>query len=194
MDIGVSEFKPLRVANLHLPGNEQAKTVLQPLIRSELRKYRNNLIEQFDVMLDCVEARMHGGSIENYERRFLEYDMFYSNYEKSRGKKELRRDLVTRFDGLIDDLVPVLETGEPDFWRAVPNVYTEEEARELLDSHFSYMDTVEEYTDGITLSMTVGGRLIKTEVEYTDEAFRVLAVSEEEMKQKVGETVDEVYG
>ncbi|MFP4175202.1 MAG: hypothetical protein ACLFSW_05420, partial [Halobacteriales archaeon] len=144
----LSEFEPLRIVNMNrLPGNSTAKSVLRPLIENELRRFRANIENQFDIVMDYAET----GDADKHRREFLRSDIFYQNFEGSE-RRRLERDLTERMKNMGDDMAPLLETGKDDFWDAAVASYDEDEARRMLPKHFAYTDTVRGYQEDLNLT------------------------------------------
>lgn len=189
IDDALSEFEPLRIVNMNrLPGNSTAKSVVRPVIREELNFFRANIEQQFEVVMDYAET----GNVDKNRRRFLRSDIFYQNFEGSE-RRQLERDLTRRMRNMGDDMAPLIETGEDNFWDAAVAAYDEDEAREMLPKHFAYTDTVREYQDDLSLTVEIGGRVLGTEIEYTDEAMRVLDIAETNLRNDLERRVEQVY-
>ncbi|MFW5984026.1 MAG: hypothetical protein ACOCRA_02375 [Halobacteria archaeon] len=185
----LSEFEPLRIVNMNrLPGNSTAKSVLRPLIENELRRFRANIENQFDIVMDYAET----GDADKHRREFLRSDIFYQNFEGSE-RRRLERDLTERMKNMGDDMAPLLETGEDDFWDAAVASYDEDEARRMLPKHFAYTDTVRGYQEDLNLTVKVGSGVLSTEIEYTDEAMRVLDIAETNLRNDLERRVNEFY-
>ncbi|MGK2230390.1 MAG: hypothetical protein ACI9QA_000543 [Methanobacteriota archaeon] len=189
IDDALSEFEPLRVVNINrLPGNSTAKSVLRPVIEDELRRFRANIENQFGIVMDYAET----GDTEKHRREFLRSDIFYQNFEGS-DRRRLERDLTERMKNMGDDMAPLLKTGEDNFWNAAVASYDEDEARRMLPKHFAYTDTVKGYQEDLNLTVEIGSGLLSTEIEYTDEAMRVLGIAETNLRNDLGRRVDEFY-
>ncbi len=188
----LEEFEPFRVVRMSgMPGNDRIKKALGPVIRRELREYRANVERQFDVVMDYAET----GDTEGYRREFLRHDVFYTNFEGDRRvRRGLKQDLTHRMTTMGDDMAPLLRTGEEEFWDAVVEAYDEDEAREVVPRHFEYMENVEQYRGDVRLTVGVGGSLLGAEVEYTDEAMRVLGAAETRLREDLRAKVENVYG
>jgi hypothetical protein len=189
IDDALSEFEPLRIVNMNsLPGNSTAKAALRPLIEDELRRFRANIENQFDIVMDYAET----GDAEKHRREFLRSDIFYQNFEGS-DRTRIENNLEERMKNMGDDMAPLLKTGEDNFWDAAVASYDEDEAREMLPKHFAYTDTVREYQDDLCLTVEIGSGLLSTEIEYTDEAMRVLDIAETNLRKDLERRVDEFY-
>lgn len=187
----LGEFEPFRVVNMNgMPGNDRIKKALSPVIREELRRYRANVETQFEVVMDYAET----GDTEGCLGKFLRHDVFYTNFEGDRSRRHsLREDLTRRMTSMGDDMAPLLRTGEEGFWDAVVEAYDEDEARDMLPRHFEYTENVEDYRDDLRLTVRVGGSLLGAEVEYTEEAMRVLDAAETRLRDDLRAKVGEVY-
>ena len=185
----LSEFEPLRIVNMNrLPGNSTAKSVLRPVIEEELRRFRANIENQFDIVMDYAET----GEAKKHQREFFRSDIFYQNFEGN-DRRKIERDLTERMKNMGDDMAPLLETGEDNFWDAAVASYDEEEARKMLPKHFEYTETVREYRDDLCLTVEIGSGLLSTEVEYTDEAMRVLDIAETNLRNDLQRRIEEFY-
>jgi hypothetical protein len=189
IDDALEEFEPLRVVNMNgLPGNSTAKSVLGPLIREELQFFRANIEDQFEIVMNYAET----GDVERHKKQFLRSDIFYQNF-KGGERRRLERDLTERMTNMGDDMAPLMETGEDNFWDAAVAAYDKDEAREMLPKHFAYTETVLEYQDDLCLTVEIGSGLLSTEIEYTDEAMRVLDIAETNLRNDLARRVEKVY-
>ncbi|MDZ7687977.1 MAG: hypothetical protein U5J64_04495 [Halobacteriales archaeon] len=192
MDDALDEFEPFRVVNMNgMPGNDRVKKALSPVIRDELGRIRRSVEAQFDVVMEYIET----GDAEGCRRDFLRNDVFYNSFDGDQStRRRLGGDLTERMTRMGDDMAPLVETGENEFWDAVVAAYDEEEAREMLPRHFAYTETLKGYRGDLRLTVRVGGRLLGTEVEYTDEAMRVLDAAETKLREDLRDEVGGVYG
>jgi len=186
----LDEFEPFRVVNIdNIPGNSTAKSVLGPVIRDELDVYRNCINDQFGVVMAYAED----GDLEAHRDDFIQNDIFYRSYEGA-DRRALEEDLTERLDMMGTDMAPLMRSGEDDFWDAAVAAYDEDEAREMLPKHFEYTRRIEDYADGIRLTVEIGNRFVSVDIEYTDEAIRCLRESERQLREHLRRRVDEVYG
>jgi hypothetical protein len=188
----LDEFEPFRVVKMSgMPGNNRIKKALRPVIRKELGRLRKSVETQFGVVMQYAET----GDLEECRRDFLRNDIFYTSFEGTgRDRRRLEDDLTERMTSMGDDMAPLIKTGEDDFWNAVSVAYDEDEARELLPRHFAYTETLKSYSDDLHLTVNVGGKILGTEVEYTDEAMRVLDIAETDLREDMRETIERAYG
>lgn len=191
IDDTLDEFEPFRVVNMNgMPGNDRVKGALGPVIRGELGRIRTSVEAQFGVVMKYIET----GDVEGCRREFLRNDVFYNSFEGDRrAKRRLEEDLTRRMTEMGDDMAPLVETGEEKFWDAVVAAYDEDEAREMLPRHFAYTETLKGYRDDLCLTVRVGGRVLGTDVEYTDEAMRVLDNAETRLRENLRDEVRRVY-
>lgn len=187
----LEEFEPFRVVNMNgMPGNDRVKKALGPVIRDELGRLRKSVETQFDIVMRYIET----GDTEMCRRDFLRNDIFYNSFEgDQRAKRSLGRDLTERMTRMGEDMAPLVETGEEEFWDALVAAYDEDEAREMLPRHFAYTETLNRYRNDLCLTVRVGGKVLGTEVEYTKEAMRVLDVAETRLREHMREEVNGVY-
>jgi len=189
IDDALTEFEPLRIVNMNrLPGNKTAKSVLRPLIEDELSRFRENIERQFEIVMNYAET----GNAEEHKEEFLRSDIFYKNF-KGDDRRRIESDLMERMRNMGDDMRPLLETGEDDFWDAAIASYDEDEARRMLPKHFAYTGTVRGYRDSLNMTVEIGAGLLSTEIEYTDEAMRVLDIAETNLRNDLERRVEEFY-
>lgn len=189
----LEEFEPLRVVDMNrLPGNSAVKTALTPVIRSELDDFRRQIEAQFDVVMAYAEAELNGGaSRSEFGGPFLRNDLFLENYEASGREDELKRELLERLEMMGSDMAPLIAADADDFWAAAQTAYDADEASDMMMKHFAYTDTFRDYQEGLEFTVSVGTRPLDAEVEYTDEAVRVLEASEAALRRDIRETVAE---
>lgn len=192
IDDALDEFEPFRVVNMNgMPGNDSIKRALGPVIRDELGRIRKSVEAQFGVVMKYIET----GDVEGCGRDFLRNDVFYNSFEGDRNaRRRLEEDLKRRMTDMGEDMAPLVETGEEGFWDAVVAAYDEDEAREMLPRHFAYTETLKGYSDDLCLTVRVGGGVLGTDVEYTEEAMRVLGNAETMLRENLRDEVGRVYG
>ncbi|MFW5929351.1 MAG: hypothetical protein ACOCT0_02905 [Halobacteriota archaeon] len=190
----LDELNPLNVldVDVNLPG-DKLKSAMRDDIRQEMASVKARFQDQADVMVDYSLER--NGRYDDYLEEFLANDVFYSHYHgNGDGRESFQRELKEYFDENTENLAPLIESPEDDFWDAVRDVYGREEARDVLGTHFSRADIIEKYTDGIVLNMELDTGLPIDEMEYTDEGVRIFAVGERQMREQVDEQLDKLYG
>lgn len=186
-------FEPLRVVDMNrLPGNSAVKTALTPVIRSELDEFHRQIESQFDVVMAYADAELNGGADrDEFGDAFLRHDIFLDNYEDGQRRDELRAELLDRLDMMGSDMAPLIAADTDDFWEAARTAYDADEASTMLMKHFAYTDTFQDYQDGLRFTVEVGNRLLDAEVEYTDEAVRVLEISETKLREDIDDVIAE---
>lgn len=195
IDYSLSEFKPFKIVHLdRLPGNKTAKSVLTPIIKDELKVYREAIKQQFNVVVGYAEAELDGDvNREEFHRAFIQSDPFYQNYEGRFEKREFEEDLIARLEDMGGDMAVLIESGEEEFWDAVFDCFDEDEARMMLNKHFTQTPMLDQYLEDIELTLQIGGRFINKEIEYTDEAIRTIKYAETELKEDIGEKLTQLY-
>lgn len=191
IDRALEAFEPLRVIDMNqLPGNSAVKTALTPIIRSELDDFRRQIEHQFDVVMRYAEAERNGGaSRDDFGDAFLRHDIFLDNLAPGADVTALRAELLDRLDMMGTDMAPLIAADTDDFWEAARASYEADEASEMLMKHFAYTDTFQDYQDELRFTVDIGGRLLDTEVEYTDEAVRVLEISETALREDIDDVI-----
>lgn len=187
------EVKPLSVVGLgFLPGNRVTKVVLRPLILGNMNEIEMSVKNALTLAMDYSEelARGEKGNADKYRRKFLESDIFYTNYEGDR-EDELREMLIRHFDEMAHDMAPLVETDADGFWDAVIETYGKYETEELLRHHFSFIGKVVEEFGG-EIKMTFSVSIFS--FDYTDEALRILPKVETRIRHELVDKTDEVYG
>ena len=172
------------------------------VVRPELDAYRDQILTQFDVVLDYVES---DGSIDAYRDRLLAVDSYAQALHDGIGRERqaaIHDSLVTRQQRLGDAVRPLVAAPEDDFWTALETAYDRERATALVEDHFAFTGPVREERDAYRMATTfdpadvVGGfgsllgGLPTVEVEYTDEAIRSMRRAEQaviaEAKREIG--------
>jgi hypothetical protein len=166
------------------------KWLLGPVIDRELNVIKICLQNEFNIIVDYAEDVEHGGAdVDDYRQRFLDNDIFYTNYRGPQ-EHELERDLMKRLREVGEDMAPIVAAGTDDFWDAVVEAYDYDEAVELFEYHFSWTDTiVEKYGSDIRLALELG----PIGIPYTGEAMRVLPQAEGYLRDEILERLEEEY-
>lgn len=139
--------------------------------------------EQGRVLVEYTAARVRGeGGLSAYEREFLDTNPVWNRYDGD-GEAELRAHLLEHFEEAARDLEPLVAAETDDFWAALAETYTREEAEAILDRHFSQAETFERYRDGVFASKRVGNLVID-----------ILETGEERFRDSLDAELDRVYG
>jgi hypothetical protein len=187
----LDELDPTQVVDVNLPP-DRIKSLLRDEIRQEMARVKTGFQEQSDFI---VETAANGGATDDDKRKFLELDLYYSNYFGDEERKEkFGNELGEYFEETVRNVAPLVASDEDDFWDAVVDVYDKDEAVEVLQSYFQRSEILGRYTDEMVLTMALDTGLPIEEVEYTEESVRVFAAGEAEMRDRVEEQADMVYG
>lgn len=139
--------------------------------------------EQGRVLVEYTAARVRDeGGLSAYEREFLETNPVWNRYTGD-GEAELRSHLLGHFEEAASDLEPLVASETDDFWAALREEYTREEAEAILDRHFSQAATFERYQDGVFASRRVGDLVID-----------ILETGEGRFRDSLDAKLDRVYG
>ncbi|MFP4174305.1 MAG: hypothetical protein ACLFSW_00805 [Halobacteriales archaeon] len=186
----LDELDPTQVVDVNLPP-DRIKSLLRDEIRQEMARVKSGFQEQSDFI---VETAANGGATEEDKAKFLELDLYYSNYfgDEER-KKQFGDELGEYFEETVENVAPLVASDEEEFWDAVAETYDEDEAVEVLQSYFRRSDILKKYTDEMVLTMALDTGLPIEEVEYTEESVRVFAEGEAEMRGRIEEQANLVY-
>jgi hypothetical protein len=187
----LDELDPTQVVDVNLPP-DRIKSLLRDEIRQEMARVKTGFQEQSDFI---VETAANGGATDDDKRKFLELDLYYSNYFGDEKRKEkFGNELGEYFEETVRNVAPLVASDEDDFWDAVVEVYDKDEAIDVLQSYFQRSEILGRYTDEMVLTMALDTGLPIEEVEYTEESVRVFAAGEAEMRDRVEEQAEMVYG
>ena len=184
------EVQPLNAVGFPSFVSKPARRATLPIARRETNEVGESFERKFGIVVDCAA----GDGVDERLDDYLASDVFYDNLDGSDDDRErMAEELADRLRRMSDAVAPIVESDREKFWDAVVDVYDREEAHAALDGCFDYADTARRYADGVSLTLTVeAGPLSKT-VDYTDEAVRVLGVSESRLREEVSADVDAVY-
>lgn len=179
---------------------KNSEAVREHVLVPELEAYREQVLAQFDVLLDCVES---GEDIDPSRAALLETDVYAGNLraDLSRGRRVTVRDrLLDRQRGLADAVRPLVEAAADDFWTAAGTAFDRDEMTALVEDHFTFTAPMAAHQDAFRMTADIdpgdvlgGGflasRLPAVEVEYTDEALRSMQRAE---RRVISETTAEI--
>lgn len=186
----LDELDPTQVVDVNLPP-DRIKSLLRDEIRQEMARVKTGFQEQTDLI---VETAAKGETTEEDRSKFLELDLYYTNYFGDEDRTEqFGEELTEYFVETVENVAPLVASDEDDFWDAVKDIYDEDEAVEVLQSYFSRSNILEKYTDEMVLTMALDTGLPIEEVEYTEESVRVFAAGEREMRGRIEEQAELVY-
>ena len=177
------------------------------VVQPELDAYRDQTVEQFAILLDCVEA---GGDVADYREELLAADGFAAAIESSvpaSRRREIEDVLMGRLAGLAEAVEPVVETPEEEFWPAVRASLDADQARALVEEHFAFTWPLRENRAAFALQTSfdpkdvvgggIGGLLSRgmptMDVDYTDEAIRAMRRAERKVIADAIDDIDERF-
>ena len=193
----------------HGPGSDTIDRLLKRsdalnrrVVRPELRAFRTDVIDQFDVLLEYVAS---GDDIEAYREELLAADRYAQSMRDTlpRDRRErLRSRLLARQRRLGEAIEPIVAAEEDAYWAALLETFDREEALELVEERFTFTGPLREDRDAFVLQTEIdpgdvlsgvgsllGGVLPTITVEYTDEAVRAMRNAE---KQVIADTQVEI--
>lgn len=186
----LDELDPTQVVDVNLPP-DRIKSLLRDEIRQEMARVKTGFQEQTDLI---VETAAKGEVTEEDKSKFLELDLYYTNYFGDEERTEqFGEELTEYFESTVRNVAPLVASEEEDFWDAVKDIYDEDRAVEALQGYFSRSDILEKYTDEMVLTMALDTGLPIEEVEYTEESVRVFAEGEREMRGRIEDQAELVY-
>lgn len=198
------EMSPTRtMSGVSIPvGDDIIKDVMGDQIGESMEEVQRDMERQRDVVLDYAEDLASGaepGTVRSqYEDRFLQTNPVYKHHRPGPRRERLQEELLDHLDGVAADLAPIVDAEEEDFWDALTaTVPSYEEASSLINEHFSQAETFRAYQRGINMEeeVRVGGSLLgKTvEVDYTDEAIRVIEEGEAYLRSEIDDQLRDAY-
>ena len=186
----LDELDPSVVVEVDLPA-DRIKSMLRDEIRQEMARVKSGFQEQTD---HIIETAVKGEITDDDRRKFLETDLYYSNYfGNSERKKQFGEELTEYFEEAVESVRPLVDSEHDDFWDCVKDVYEKDEAIELLKNHFRRSEILEKYTDEMVLTMALDTGLPIEEIEYTNEGVRVFAEGEKHMRERLEEQAEMAY-
>ncbi len=189
----LDELDPVNVldVDVNLPG-DKIKSAMRDDIRQEMATVKARFQDQMGVAVDYSLAG--NGSFDEHKAEFLDVDVFYNSYEgNGETEQAFRDDLAEYFRETSEGIRPLVESDEDEYWDAMVDSYTKEEAAEMLNAHFSRVDIVEKYKDDMVMEMELDTGLPIEKMEYTDEAIRIFGLGEKAMRERVQKQLDKVY-
>lgn len=182
----------------------ESRTVRRKVVRPELRAYKRDTLDQFDVLLEYAESE---ASFESYVDAVLKHDR-YAQALRPRLRRtradEIREWIASERRALADAVRPLLEAPEDEFWPAVETAFDLDEAIALVDQHFRLAEPFRRYPEafafetdvdpGDVLDGFLASRLPSVTVEYTDEAARALQHAERQVVEDTKATVERTFG
>lgn len=171
---------------------KNSETLWQRVVQPELNDYCDQILTQFDIVLDYAES---AAGIDAYRDELLAVDSYATALREDIGaeqRAEMHDRLVARQQGLGDAVTPIVEAEADDFWTAVAAVFDREQAISLVEDHFTFTTPLREHRSAFRMQTSfdpkdvlggIGSLLSRglptVEVEYTDEALRSMRRAEQ---------------
>jgi len=181
-----------------------ADAVREHVLAPELDAYRDQVLAQFDVLLDAIEA---DDAVEAHREAVLAPDVYDESLRNDIDPD--RRDAVIErlFDrqrGLADAVRPLVDAPEDGFWTAAETAYDRHEMTDLVADHFAFTDPMTAHHGAFRMTTTIdpgevlgGGflvrRLPEIRVEYTEEALRSMRRAERRVIRETNAEIDERF-
>jgi hypothetical protein len=181
---------------------KQSDTLDRRVVRPELRAFRADVMEQFDILLEYVTD---DAGIEAYREALLATDRYAQSMRDSLSparRERLQDRLIARQKRLGDAIEPVVASPRDGYWAALLEQYDRESALALVEENFEFTGPLRANRDAFALqtrvdpsdvlsgvSSLLGNAMPTFTVEYTDEAVRAMRMAE---RQVIAETQAEV--
>jgi len=177
-----------------------SEAVREHVLVPELEAYREQVLAQFDVLLDSVET---GDDVESVRDALLSTDVYAENLRAdlpAARRAAVRDRLLDRQRGLASAVRPLVEAPEDDFWAAAGSAYDRAEMTSLVEDHFAFTAPMADHHAAFRMTTPIDpgavlgggllvGRLPSIDVEYTDEALRSMRRAE---RRVIRETTAEI--
>ena len=181
-----------------------SEAVRERVVSPELSTYREQILAQFDVLLDAVES---DEGVEAYREEILETDAYDANLRPDlpAGRRSALRDrLFERQQGLAGAVEPLVEAPEDEFWAAAASAFDREAMTSLVEDHFAFTDPMQNHRRAFRMATEIdpgevlgGGLLVSRlpaiEVEYTDEALRSMRRAERRVIRETKAEIEQRY-
>ena len=210
IEITYREFNVITaLQGVHTPGSgtvdrllKQSDTLDRRVVRPELRAFRADVMEQFNVLLEYVTS---DAGIEAYRDELLATDRYAQSIRDSvapERRERLQDRLVARQKRLGDAIEPIVTSPHEEYWAALLEQYDREGALALVEENFEFTGPLRADRDGFALQTQIdpsdvlsgvgsllGDAIPAFTVEYTDEAVRAMRTAE---RQVIAETKADV--
>jgi hypothetical protein len=185
---------------------KNSDTLWRRVVQPELDAYRDEILKQFDIVLDYAES---GESIDAYREDLLAVDSYAAALRDDitgERRETIHDELVARHRGLGDAVIPIVGAEADDFWTAASAAFERAEATELVEDHFTFTTPLQERRNAYEmqtafdpsevlggLGSLLGGGLPRIEVEYTDEALRSMRRAEQQVITETKRELDQHF-
>ncbi|MFW6382921.1 MAG: hypothetical protein ACOCZD_02660 [Haloferacaceae archaeon] len=158
-------------------GGGLAGRVVRRSAGTVMGRIEEQMRDQGRVLVEYTAARVRcDGDLSAYRREFLETNPVYTRYDGD-DEETLEAQLLDHFDRAAADLEPLVASRSDDFWTALAEEYTREEAEAIVDRHFSQAETFKRYRDDVFTSKRIGDVVIDV-VETGERRFRETLLAE----------------
>jgi hypothetical protein len=157
-------------------------------VAPEFDAYRERSLEQFRVLLDCVES---DESIEAFEDELLAHDSYVEALDPTvtpRQRAAVVDEVLSRLRRLGAGIEPIVRRPEDDFWSATDAAFDREEATTFVEEAFPFTGPLRAHRDlfafeiDVDPSEVIGGPfalpLPSVTIDYTGEAVRAMTRAE----------------
>lgn len=163
-------------------GGGLAGRVAKRGVHTATGRIRSEMEQQGRVVVEYASAiAREEENLDRYEREFIRTNPVYQRYDGDE-ERALRKHLLSHFRRVGEDLAPLVASDTDDFWLALREEYTREEAENLIDRHFNQAETFKRYRAGVFSSDTIGKRVIS-----------VVEEGERRLREKLFGRLDDVY-
>lgn len=175
------------------------------VVKPELDAYRRRTLDQFRLILDCVEANE---GIDEQQETILSTgavaESIRSDIPEER-RTEVKSELLSHHRGMSEAVKPLLSSPESEFWTAATSELSRDEAETLVSEHFAFTGPLRRNRKAFEMATTVDvgavvGGFAKVlpqstiEVEYTNEAIRAMYRAEQSVVQGAFDEIDRRFG
>lgn len=183
---------------------KNAGALQRHVVEPELDAYRQQTLDQFDVVLDYVES---DATLEEYRAKILGAGALTDSIRTdiSRDRRRTVEDSLLRHHRELGEAVePLVHSPESDFWTAAVTELERPAAKRLVNDHFAFTGPMRRHRDafemvaGFDAGTVLGSvpRLLPDpsfEVEYTDEAIRAMYRAEQSVIQRAERDIAERF-
>jgi hypothetical protein len=169
-----------------IDGIANSDTLHERLVEPELAAYREQVIGQFETLLDAVES---DDPLPAHREAILERDAFLDALRSdlpAERRAAIADDVFAHHAGLGRAVEPLVSAEADDFWRAAEQSLDPSSARELVRERFVFTAPLRDHPRAFRFATTIDPGI---EVEFTEEAVRAMRRAE---RQVVAETLAEV--
>lgn len=168
------------------------------IVEPELAGYREQLIAQFEVLMDYVES---DEPLSTYEADLLAHDIFVGALGPDvpeRNRELVIDDVLESLQRLADGIEPIVDRPEDEFWAAAEGAFDRPEALELVEDAFPFTGPLrgrealyafEAHVEPKEILGPFALAIPSFTVDYTDEAVRSMTKGErrviDELKREI---------